>query len=113
MINHPLAFGRIRLASPVLYTVATPQRIKVESIRIKNLDPLDRTVTLSLFARGTTIELTPGINSVTLPSGYTLELITIELPIILDQGAVILGVADKDAVIEYLIDGKEDFTMET
>lgn len=111
MINHPLALGKLKNnAGAVLYTVNTPQRIKLITIRLKNLDP-DGSATvytpiISIFSRGVTIDLTPNTSS--LRPGFTLELIHQDSKILLDQGSLILGYCNPSDKVSYFIDGEEE-----
>ena len=112
MINHPLGFGCLNSGSRQLYSVATSQRIKLNTIRLRNLDSVSHTCSIVLFKDGFTLTLNPGVSSVTISSGETLELISNNKEILLDKGSIISGSADSNNVIEYIIDGSEYYTVE-
>lgn len=113
-VKHPLAFGLLRVApEQVLYTVETPQRITLKTIKLINEDT-ENTITytpkISIFNRGRRIELTPKIPS--LRSGFTLELIHDNNEIILDTGSMILGENNVDNKVSFIIDGEEENRLE-
>ena len=115
MIKHPLAFGNLSNLAAVLYTVDTFQRIKLTTVRVTNLDVEGSAAIyapiISIWNRGRTIDLTSNVPS--LRAGFTIELIDAGANVIIDQGSVILGYnAFKDKV-SFLIDGDENFTIES
>jgi len=113
VIQHPLNLGKLRLTAPIIYTVITPQRIKLSTLQLRNLDAAnDHQCVVYLYSRGQTITLTPGSDMVTIAAGETLELINLGRDINLDQGSIILATPDSNDKIEFLIDGEEDFKME-
>lgn len=92
----------------------TPQRIRLKTIRLKNLDALsDHSCVISVYSRGVTVAISPGAANVTISAGETLEIINDDATIMLDQGSLILGTPDADEYIEFIIDGEEDYAMET
>jgi len=108
ILLHPLAYGFLDSSVINLFNVPTNQRITLTAFRLHNESAFDTNVYAAMLRGGKTLKLTPGSDMMLLKAGYTVELVESNFQITLDQNTFILGYADTNNRVSFILDGNVD-----
>lgn len=109
MIPHPIAIGKLKVASPIIFQNNGTQKIKLTSLKVVNETLETQTITVTFYARGVTNYL---CQVAELPGKYKRELIDKGGEINIDPGGMILGYCETgDNKVSFILDGDEDYNM--